>query len=117
MMENIQESLIPTEIGIEDPEFAQQLQDIHDYLKKTPFSKAFPNKYKAITKTEAKKKTYELFLINPNMPLKKVVSTVLNGLDDTLSASLVLEITRVIIDKWEKLTTETLANKHVEELV
>ena len=117
IMENIKESIMPSKIGIEDPEFAQQLQDIHDYLKKTPFSKAFPNKYKAITKSDVKMKTHELFLENPNMPLKSVVITVLNGLDDDLSAALVLEMTRVIIEKWEKLTASTYADKHVEELV
>ncbi len=116
-MENIQETITPTKIGIEDPEFAQQLEDIHDYLKRTPFSKAFPNKYKAITKTEAKKKTYELFLINPNMPLKSVVSTILNGLDNDLSAALVLDMTRVIVEKWEGLSTPTFADERVEELV
>ena len=46
-MENIKESVIPANIWEEDPEYAQELQNIHDYLKRTPFSKAFPNKYKA----------------------------------------------------------------------
>jgi hypothetical protein len=116
-MENIKESISPTNIQVEDPKFAQQLEDIHNYIKKTPFSKAFPNKYKAITKTEVKVKTRELFLINPNMPLKSVVSTVLNGLDDDLPSKLVIEMTRVIIEKWEGLTTKIYSNKRVEQLV
>jgi hypothetical protein len=116
-MENIKESVIPMNIWDEDPEYAQQLQDIHDYFKKTPFSKAFPTKYKAIIEDDVLDKTYELFDENPYMPLKSVVTTVLSDLDDDLSAKLVLEMTRIVVDKWEKLTKKTHANEQVEELV
>ena len=116
-MENIKESVMPESLWIENPKFAQQCQDVYDYLQKTPFSKAFPNKYKAITKTDAKIKTHELFGENPNMPLKTVVTTVLNSLDDDLSETLVLEMTRVIIEKWKQLTAPVYAEKRVEELV
>jgi hypothetical protein len=116
-MENIKESVVPESLWIENPKFAQQCQDVYEYLQRTPFSKAFPNKYKAITKDEALEKTYELFDNNPNMPLKIVVTTVLNSLDDDLSETLVLEMTRVIIEKWKKLTASTYTEKRVEELV
>ena len=116
-MENIKESVIPANIWEEDPEYAQELEKIHDYVKKTPFSKMFPNKYKAITEDEALEKTYELFDEHSNMALKNVVTTVLNTLDDDLSETLVLEMTRVIIDKWKQLTAPTYAEKQVVELV
>jgi hypothetical protein len=115
-MENIKESVIPANIWEEDPEYAQELQNIHDYLKRTPFSKAFPNKYKAIKEYEAAEATVELFDENPKMPLKTVVSTVLNSLEDDLSDTLVLDITREIIKEWRGLTAN-YANKQVEELV
>ena len=51
------------------------------------------------------------------MPLKTVVTTVLNSLSDDLSDTLVLEMTRVIIEKWKELTAPTYADKQVEELV
>jgi hypothetical protein len=51
------------------------------------------------------------------MPLKSVVATVLNGLDNDLSAALVLEMTQVIIEKWEEMAASTYADKRVEELV
>jgi hypothetical protein len=116
-MENIKESVMPESLWAENPKFAQQCQDVYDYLQKTPFSKAFPNKYKATTKREALEKTFELFEENPNMLLKTVVTTVLNDLDDDLSETLVLEMTRVIIEKWKKLTAPTYAEKQIEELV
>jgi hypothetical protein len=115
-MENIKESVIPMNIWDEDPKYAQQLQDIHDYLKRTPFSKAFPIKYKAITEDEVLDKTYELFEENPNMPLKSVVTTVLNDLDDDLSPKLVIEMTHIIVETWEKMTRKTYAKKRIEAL-
>jgi hypothetical protein len=117
MMENIKESIMPESLWAEDPKFAQQCQDVYDYLKRTPFSKAFPNKYKAITKGEALEKTFELFEENPNMPLKSVVTTVLNGLDDDISAEMVVEMTRIIIKEWKELTTLAYADKPILELV
>lgn len=116
-MEETRKLAIPESLWAENPKFAQVCQDIYDYMEKTPFSKAFPNKYKAITRTDSKRKTYRLFLENPNMPLKIVVTTVLNGLDDDLSAALVLEMTHIIIKEWEELTTSANANTHIEALV
>lgn len=116
-MENIKGSVIPASIWEEDPEYAQELQNIHDYVKRTPFSKMFPNKYKAITEDEALEKTFELFQENPNMPLKNVVATVLNDLEGDLSETLILEMTRVIVEEWKELTANTYAEKQVEELV
>jgi hypothetical protein len=116
-MENIKDSVMPASLWAENPKMAQQSQDVYDYLKKTPFSKAFPNKYKALTEDEALEKTYELFDENPNMPLKRVVTTVLNSLDDDLSSVLVLEMTCVTIKEWEKLTSKIPSKKRVEELV
>jgi hypothetical protein len=113
-MEEIKKSVMPESLWAENPKFAQTCQDIYDYMEKTPFNKAFPNKYKALTKDDAKKKTYHLFLKEPNMPLKTVVSTVLNDLDDDLSADLVREMTHNIIEKWEQLTAAAYANTHVE---
>jgi hypothetical protein len=115
-MENIKESVIPANIWAEDPEYAQELQNIHDYLQRTPFSKAFPNKYKAIKEYEASEKTVELFDENPNMPLKTVITTVLNYLEGDLSDTLVLDLTREIIKEWKGLTAN-YADKQVGELV
>ena len=116
-MEDIKKSVMPESLWAENPKFAQTCQDIHDYMEKTPFSKAFPNKYKAVTRTAAKKNTYNLFLENPNISLKTVVTTVLNGLDDDLSADLVRQMTHIIIEEWEQLTAAAYADTHVEALV
>ena len=116
-MEKIKKSVMPESLWAENPKFAQTCQDIHDYMEKTPFSKAFPNKYKAITRTSTKRKTYNLFLKDPNTPLKTVVTTVLNDLNDDLSADLVREMTHIIIEEWERLTASAYAATPVEALV
>jgi hypothetical protein len=108
---------IPESVWSKDPELAQQLIAVRDYLEKTPFSKAFPNKYKALTKDKATLKTHHLFEENPNMPLKTVVATVLNSLDDDLSAELVLDMTRAIVEKWARMSTSVYTDKNVGELV
>ena len=116
-MENVKESVLPMSLWLEDPEFAQQLQDAYEYVKKTPFSKVFPNKYKALTKDKVTQKTHLLFEENPNMPLKNVVATVLDSLDDDLSAELIIDMTRAIIEKWRRVSTTVYAHKNVEEFV
>jgi hypothetical protein len=109
---------ISNEGTVASPELAQQFQDIIDYIEKTPFSKIFPKKHKALIKVSAKRKTYELFEKSPEMPLKNVVTTVLADLfDDTLSAELILKTTELIIQNWEHLSATVYENKVVEELV
>ena len=108
---------IPESVWSKDPELAPQLMAVRDYLEKTPFSKAFPNKYKAITKDKVTQKTHLLFEENPNMPLKNVVATVLDSLDDDLSAELVLDMTCAIVEKWARVSTKVYVHKNVEEFV
>jgi hypothetical protein len=116
-MENIKESVISKSIWEEDPEYAQELQNVYDYLKKTPFSKAFPNKYKATLKSKAAEKTYALFIQNPEMLLKTVVTTVLNDLNDDLSPELLVEITQFIVGKWKHFSATANLQKSTVELV
>jgi hypothetical protein len=108
---------IPESVWSKDPEVAQQLMAARDYLEKTPFSKAFPNKYKAITKDKVTQKTRLLFEENPNIPLKNVVAIVLNSLNDDLSAELVLDMTKVIVEQWARISASIHIHKNVEELV
>jgi hypothetical protein len=116
-MDNTKESVISKSIWEEDPEYAQELQNVYDYLKKTPFSKAFPNKYKATLKSRVSEKTYSLFLQNPEMSLKNVVSIVLNNLNDDLSPELLVEITQFIVGKWKHFSATEHLKKNIVELV
>jgi hypothetical protein len=102
---------------MENPEMAKQVEDILSYVEKTPFSKMFPTKFKAITKDRVTQKTRLLFEENPKLPIKNVVAIVLTSLNDDLSADLIVDLTRVIVDKWTRLSTSVYAEINVEELV
>ena len=116
-MENIKKSTIPKNLWEEDPEFAQELQNVHEYLQKTPFSEIFPKKHKAVIKDIVIEKTSIFFEENPNKTLPKVVAAVLNQLNDDVSADFLLEITRLITQEWQYLSKTIQAEKDVVELV
>jgi hypothetical protein len=102
---------------MKDPEMANQIEAIISYVEKTPFSKMFPAKFNAITKDSVLQKTRLLFDENPTLPIKNVVAMVLTSLKDDLPAPLIVDMTRVIIDKWTRLKSAVYAENAVEELV
>jgi uncharacterized membrane protein YheB (UPF0754 family) len=116
-MENIKESAVPMSLWLEDPKLAQQFQDAYEYVKKTPFSKIFPEKYEHSLEQMVFDETQELFEISPSMPLKSVVTTVLNKFNEDMSSELLLKMTRLIIQEWENAATAVYTEKDVEELV
>ncbi len=98
-------------------ELAKQFQDIIEYVGKTPLKKMFPNKYRASIQHLVEVKTDELFQKYPTMPLKKVVSIVLEKLDDdTISAELILEMTQLIIQNWVHKTDAIYVNQPSEAM-
>jgi hypothetical protein len=103
--------------AMKDPETAKFIEDFKRYAEKTPFSKMFPKKYERSLEQAVYDDVQELFANNPTMPLKSVVTTVLSGLDDDLSADLLLKMTRLIIQDWENAPNEIYVEKDVEELV
>jgi hypothetical protein len=116
MMEN-NNGRIELSEAMKDPETAKFIDDFGRYAEKTPFSKMFPKKHENSTKRIVSERTFKLFETQPDLPLKNVVSTVLNSLKDDLSADLLLKMTRLIIEKWENAPTAVHAENEVEELV
>lgn len=118
MTEVIQEE---KQLTMEDVLEIPEMSDLHQairYVQNTPFSKLFPNKYRVTLEYSAKRKVRKLFQKNPTLPLKKVVTKVLNNLyDDDISAELILKMTQLIIQEWTHLSTTTHTEKRVEELV
>lgn len=86
-----------------DPEFAHAHEGLR-YLQRTPPNELFPEKYEKSMIGIAQEDTVELFEKNPVIPLKMVVSTIIAGFDDDLSADLILKMTPKIIDKWHTLS-------------
>ena len=91
-----------------DPEFAHAHEGLR-YLQRTPPNELFPEKYETSMIGIAQEDTVHLFRKKPNMPLKMVVSKVIAGFDDDLSADLILKMTPKIIDKWHTLSVASAA--------
>jgi uncharacterized membrane protein YheB (UPF0754 family) len=115
MMEN--KGRIELSEAMKDPETAKFIEDFRRYAEKTPFSKMFPKKYERSLEQSVYDEVQELFANNPTMPLKSVVTTVLNKFKEDMSSELLLKMTRLIIQEWENASAAIYNEKGVEELV
>ena len=112
-----EEKQITIEEALKMPELAH-LHEAMNYALNTPFKKMFPNKYKASIKHSVEVKTRAIFQKQATMPLKKVVSVVLEDLDDdTISAELILEMTQLITQNWQRMTATAYENEPAEMMV
>ena len=114
-MENSKDNKTMTiEEMLSDPSYAHIHEGLR-YLQKTNPKDIFPKKYEKSMIGLALTDAVNLFKKNPNMPLKKVISTIIASFDDDLTADLILKMTKQIIEKWGKLSstlstqTESLA--------
>jgi hypothetical protein len=85
------------------------LERFHDairLLENTPSSKLFPKKHELALTHFVVKGTIDLYTNNPNMPIKKVITAIFDDLTDDIPAPLMLKLTKKIIEKWSKLSTE-----------
>ena len=104
-MKTIQEQKIKTfnEV-LKDSELAE-LHDAIQYLHKTPFSKVFPKKHEMGLTDFALEQTILLFNENPYSPIKIALTTILGKItNEDISASLMLKLTKKIINKWDNLS-------------
>jgi hypothetical protein len=77
----------------------------HDALmlaKTKSFPELFPKKYQASMVDMAEEKTYKLLKEQPTLSLKETLTSVLNAFTTELSGELILKMTQVIIERWEK---------------
>jgi hypothetical protein len=103
-MENSKENKTMTfEEALQDPSLAHIHEGLR-YLQTTPSKDVFPKKYEKSMIGLALTDVVKLFEKNPNMPLKKVIATIINSFDDDLSSDLILKMTPKIIDKWKTLS-------------
>lgn len=112
MKNNEKDKSLTFEEALQDPSLAHIHESIL-YLQKTPFSQMFPKKNElsltAIVEMEAR----NLFIENPNLPIKKVITTIFEPLTDDIPAPLVLKLTQKIIQQWSKLTATSLKTNEV----
>jgi hypothetical protein len=93
--------------AMKDPEKAALIESFMRYSEKTPFSKMFPKKHENSIRRNAIELTHQLFVENPNLPLKEVVYSVLNKFKEDFEPNTLLKTTKVIIEEWEKISVPT----------
>jgi hypothetical protein len=101
-------------ISFEDVLQNSELSHLHEvvhFLENTRDKPLFPQKQEASIKRSVAKKVKMLFAENPAMPLKNVITIVVNGLPDTLNAKFLLTMTAFTIENWEDLIHSPIASK------
>lgn len=103
-----------TFISFEDVMQNSELSHLHEvvhFLENTENKPLFAKKYEASIKRSVSKKVKNLFIEHPTMPLKNVITMVVNSLPDTLNANFLLSITAFIIENWENLAQSSMLSK------
>ena len=103
---------IPLEEALQMPELAH-LHDTMRYLENASDSDLMPQKYEMGLEYLATKKTLALFNENAALPLKNVVSIVLERLPNDISAPFLLKMTQFIILQWNQLLGKTYQSDRV----
>jgi hypothetical protein len=67
---------------------------------------AFPHKYLPAQSRYIAEKTKEIHSTTPDLPFRQVVIQILSKLPDFLPPDNILDVTRQIVEQWQKLTEE-----------
>ena len=106
-MKNIVENKSMTmEEALLDPSYAEVHEDLRYVLNtvlKTPYKDRMPKHYEKSMTSLTLERAVELFEKQPNMPIKAVLNALWQYIPEDTSASLVLNITKKVIEKWEQL--------------
>ena len=89
-----------------DPSYAEVHEDLRYVLNtvlKTPYKDRMPKHYEKSMTSLTLERAVELFEKQPNMPIKAVLNALWQYIPEDTSASLVLNITKKVIEKWEQL--------------
>ena len=103
-----------TILTMEDALKDNSLSHLHEailFLESTPSSQLFPKKHETGLSYVVHKLTKELYAEHPNMPIKKVLTTIFERLTDDIPPPLMLKLTKNIINLWTVLSAENLSEK------
>ena len=99
-MKNIEENKVPTiEEALNDPAHAR-FHEVLRHVQNKPLSELMPKKHELVLTDLVEVKTKKLYHETPNLPMKKVVTTIFESLTDDIPAPLMLKLTQKIIDVW-----------------
>ena len=112
MKNNEKSKSMTYEEALKDPSMAE-FHEIIRRFQTTPHSQIFPKKHEMALLSVVGMDTRKLFIENPNLQIKTVVTTILQPLTDDIPAPLVLKLTKKIIQKWESLSATLPQNNEV----
>jgi hypothetical protein len=102
---------------VEDEKYNETMQALEaayeDFQKKRKDAILLPEKYMATLRIVVAQDVHKIHEQTPEKPLTKVVSTILEGLNEKISADMVLEIVPFIVEKWQA-KTEQAATKEAD---
>ena len=123
-MKNIVENkTITMEEALLDPSYAEVHEDLRYVLNtvlKTPYKDRMPKHYEKSMTSLTLERAVELFEKQPNMPIKAVLNALWQYIPEDTSASLVLNITKKVIEKWEQLMagkTQQTVSQHENQVL
>lgn len=90
------------------------LSGFHAFVRKvenTPASQLMPKKHAMALTSISEMETRKLFMTDPNMPIKKVLTTIFDWLTDDIPAPLMLKLTERIIEVWSELSEKEQQDK------
>jgi hypothetical protein len=71
----------------------------------------FPDKFMASLKSIVGRDLQQMALENPHLSLSKVVATMLEGMNEDMTADMIKDITAFILNKWENRRTVNAPNR------
>lgn len=104
MKENKNNKTLTFDEALQNPALAH-VKDALQHLQHAPASQLIPKKHALVLTLTVERKVLKLHKENPNMPIKKVITTVFEPLTDDIPAPLMLKLTQTIIDMWAKLSS------------
>lgn len=75
------------------------------FFKENENTIIFPDKFMVSLKSIVRRDLQKLAVEKPYLSLSKVVATMLEGMNENMTADMVKEITAFILDKWENRAT------------
>ena len=85
----------------------EELSHLHEvvhFLEKTKDTDLFPRKQTAYFKEAVSQRVQTLYAENPTMPIKKVITTVLDNFSENLDEDILLKMIKWTIREWSNLS-------------
>lgn len=102
---------ITSEQILQMPELAHMYEAVR-FLEGKDGRDLFPRKYQESMLDSAERDAYLLFKENSNLPIKEVIVSILATYPSDVRGDILLKMTQVIIQKWEKLSKKAHQTAH-----